>query len=104
MMIRFLEVLLHWNEEEEALDAKYEPLRDQLRLAGLSEEKLREMAPDERVAALEQRDLRFVLRRVFLALQGDNGRTQFMERGIDLPPGFRKFLFGVFHHHREPPS
>ena len=53
MMIRFLEVLLHWNEEEEALDAKYEPLRDQLRLAGLSEEKLREMAPDERVAALE---------------------------------------------------
>ena len=57
MMIRFLEVLLHWNEEEEALDAKYEPLRDQLRLAGLSEEKLREMAPDERVAALEQANL-----------------------------------------------
>ena len=30
MIIKFLEDLLHWNEEEEALDAEYEPFRDQL--------------------------------------------------------------------------
>lgn len=49
--------LLHWNEEEEALDAEYEPFRDQLSLAGLSEEELRKMDPDDRVAALEQANL-----------------------------------------------
>ena len=37
MIIRFLEDLLHWNEEEEVLDAEYEPFRDQLSLAGLSD-------------------------------------------------------------------
>ena len=46
MIIKFLEDLLHWNEEEEVLDAEYEPLRDQLNLAGLSEEELRKMDPD----------------------------------------------------------
>ena len=35
MIIKFLEDLLHWNEEEEVLDAEYEPFRDQLSLAGL---------------------------------------------------------------------
>ena len=30
MIIKFLEDLLHWNEEEEVLDAEYEPFRDQL--------------------------------------------------------------------------
>lgn len=51
---QILEDLLHWNEEEEALDAEYEPFRDQLSLAGLSEEELRKMDPDDRVAALEK--------------------------------------------------
>lgn len=57
MIIKFLEDLLHWNEEEEVLDAEYEPFRDQLSLAGLSEEELRKMDPDDRVAALEQANL-----------------------------------------------
>ena len=57
MIIRFLEDLLHWNEEEEALDAEYGPFRDQLSMAGLSEEELRKMDPDDRVAALEQANL-----------------------------------------------
>lgn len=57
MIIKFLENLLHWNEEEEVLDAEYEPFRDQLSLAGLSEEELRKMDPDDRVAALEQANL-----------------------------------------------
>lgn len=57
MIIKFLEDLLHWNEEEEVLDAKYEPFRDQLSLAGLSEEELRKMDPDDRVASLEQVNL-----------------------------------------------
>lgn len=56
MIIRFLEDLLHWNEEE-VLDAEYEPFRDQLSLAGLSEEELRKMDPDDRVAVLEQANL-----------------------------------------------
>ena len=54
MIIRFLEDLLHWNEEEEVLDAEYEPFRDQLSLAGLSEAELRKMDPDDRVAVFEQ--------------------------------------------------
>ena len=57
MIIKFLEDLLHWNEEKEVLDAEYEPSRDQLSLAGLSEEELRKMDPDDRVAALEQANL-----------------------------------------------
>ena len=56
MIIKFLEDLLHWNEEE-VLEAEYEPFRDQLSLAGLSEEELRKMDPDDRVAALEQANL-----------------------------------------------
>ena len=39
---------------EQVLDAEYEPLRKELRLAGLSEAQLRQMDPDDRVAALEQ--------------------------------------------------
>ena len=57
MIIKFLEDLLHWNEEEEVLDAEYEPFRDQLSLAGLREEELRKMDPDDRVAALEKANL-----------------------------------------------
>ena len=57
MIIKFLEDLLHRNEGEEVLDAEYEPFRDQLSLAGLSEEELRKMDPDDRVAVLEQANL-----------------------------------------------
>ena len=57
MIIKFLEDLLHWNQEEEVLDAEYEPFRDQLSLAGLSEEELRKMDPDDRVATLERANL-----------------------------------------------
>ena len=57
MIIKFLEDLLHWKQWEEVLDAEYEPFRDQLSLAGLSEEELRKMDPDDRVAALEQANL-----------------------------------------------
>ena len=57
MIIKFLEDLLHWNEEKEVLDAEYELFRDQLSLAGLREEELRKMDPDDRVAALEQANL-----------------------------------------------
>ena len=38
----------------QALDAEYEPLRDALSRVGLSEEMLRRMEPDDRVAALEK--------------------------------------------------
>lgn len=34
-------------------DAEYEPVREELFAAGLSEEELRKMDPDDRVAALE---------------------------------------------------
>ena len=57
MIMKFLEDLLRWNEEEEVLDAEYELFRDQLSLAGLSEEELRKMDPDDRVAALEKANL-----------------------------------------------
>ena len=39
------------------LDAEYEPLRKELRQAGLNEEQLRQMDPDDRVALLEQAEL-----------------------------------------------
>ena len=42
---------------EAVLDAEYRPYREELRHAGLSEEELRHMDPDERVAALEQAQL-----------------------------------------------
>ena len=43
--------------EDRVLDAEYEPYREELSLAGLSEEQLRQMDPDDRVAALEQAKL-----------------------------------------------
>lgn len=57
MIIDFLKALFRGNElraEDVAVDAEYEPARDELRLAGLSEEELRRMDPDDRVATLEQ--------------------------------------------------
>ena len=38
---------------EAVLDEEYKPYREELRHAGLSEEELRHMDPDDRVAALE---------------------------------------------------
>ena len=40
--------------EEQALDAEYIPFRQDLQLAGLDEEVLRKMDPNDRVAVLEQ--------------------------------------------------
>lgn len=40
-----------------AMDAEYEPFREELRHAGLSEKKLRKMKPEDRVAALEKAKL-----------------------------------------------
>ena len=57
MMITLLRGLFYGNPGEEALDAEYEPVREELRLAGLDEEVLRQMDPDARVAALEQAHL-----------------------------------------------
>ena len=42
---------------DQVLDAEYEPFRKELRQAGLSEARLRQMDPDDRVAALEQAKL-----------------------------------------------
>ena len=57
MIIRFLKDLISTNPiylADRAMDAEYVPYRDELGLAGLSEEALRNMDPDDRVAALEQ--------------------------------------------------
>ena len=56
-MIAFLKNLFCGMPEDPILDAEYEPYRDELSLAGLSEEILRSMDPDARVAALEQAKL-----------------------------------------------
>lgn len=40
--------------EDRAMDAEFEPVREELDLAGLDEEMLRKMDPDERVAVLER--------------------------------------------------
>lgn len=60
MIIAFLRELLHGKDllaEDQPMDAEYEPFQDALALAGLSEEKLRKMDPDDRVAALERAKL-----------------------------------------------
>ena len=56
-MIRLLRELFQESRERQALDAEYEPFRKELRQAGLKEEQLRQMDPDERVALLEQAKL-----------------------------------------------
>lgn len=56
-MIRFFRELFHANPEVLVMDAEYEPFREELSEAGLSEELLRQMDPDERVAVLEQAKL-----------------------------------------------
>lgn len=57
MIMRLLRVLFRESREELVLDAEYEPLRKELRQAGLNEEQLRQMDPDDRVALLEQAEL-----------------------------------------------
>jgi len=57
MIIQLLKSLLIIKPEDRFLDAHYEPYREELALAGLSEEQLRRMDPDDRVAALEQANL-----------------------------------------------
>lgn len=47
-MRNFLRILF-----AQAVDGEYEPLREELSAAGLSEEALRKMDPDDRVEALE---------------------------------------------------
>lgn len=57
MIIGFFRELFHMNPEELVPDAEYEPYREELDQAGLSEELLRRLDPDERVAVLEKADL-----------------------------------------------
>lgn len=52
MMKEWLRFL--FRREDPAFGAEFAPLRKKLILAGLSEQKLRRMDPDERVAALEK--------------------------------------------------
>lgn len=56
-MIGLWKLLLSKEVEGLAMDAEYEPFREELSLAGLDEEELRKMDPDDRVAALEQAQL-----------------------------------------------
>ena len=59
MMIDFFRKFTHTPSypEDKALDAEFEPYREELALAGLDEAELRKMDPDDRVAALEQAQL-----------------------------------------------
>lgn len=57
MIISFFRNLICTNPlhaEDLPMDAEYKVFRDELSLAGLDEEALRKMDPDDRVAALEQ--------------------------------------------------
>lgn len=57
MIIEFTGRTLSRKQLEAALDAEYNPLREELCRAGLNEEELRRMDPDDRVALLEQAHL-----------------------------------------------
>lgn len=60
MLIDYLRSFIHNQEriaEDIAVDAEFEPCREELALAGLNEEELRLMDPDDRVAALERAQL-----------------------------------------------
>ena len=57
MILNFLSELVKRNPVDAwnwVVDAEYEPYREELLLAGLSEEQLRQMDPDDRVAVLEE--------------------------------------------------
>ena len=53
-MIRFLRAMFAAAPTERPMDAEYALFREELSLAGLDEDTLRSMDPDDRVAALEQ--------------------------------------------------
>ena len=60
MMIHFLRELMGRRPVRPAewvLDAEYEPCGEEQKIAGFSEEQLRQMDPDDRVAVLEQAQL-----------------------------------------------
>ena len=60
MIIDFLRELIGRqpvHSADRVLDAEYEPHREELKIAGFSEEQLRQMDPDDRVAVLEQAKL-----------------------------------------------
>ena len=54
MLIPFFKSLFRQVPEDPWLDAEYEPFRKELDQAGLSEDQLRRMDPDDRVAAREK--------------------------------------------------
>ena len=54
MITTLLKTLFGCKPETLSIDAEYTPFRKELQLAGLSEETLRNMDPDDRVAVLEQ--------------------------------------------------
>lgn len=57
MILDFFRNIFARTPEETALDAQYEPYREELQQAGLTEAQLLQMDPDDRVAALEQAQL-----------------------------------------------
>ena len=57
MILTVIQNLIHGGFSGTVMDAEYEPHREELRSAGLREEDLRRMEPDDRVAALEQANL-----------------------------------------------
>jgi len=57
MIIVFSRQVAERKRLEAVLDAEYRPYREELIHAGLSEEELRHMDPDDRVAVLEQAKL-----------------------------------------------
>ena len=57
MVLDLIKALFVIAPEKKVLDAAYEPYREELSQAGLDEEELRKMDPDDRVAALEQAHL-----------------------------------------------
>ena len=57
MFFYLFKFVLSRNRYIRCLAAEYEPYREELTQAGLSERKLRRMSPDDRVAALENAKL-----------------------------------------------
>ena len=57
MIVGIFKKLFYISPDKQVLDAEYEPFRNELQLAGLSEAQLRQMDPDDRVAALEKAHL-----------------------------------------------
>ena len=56
-MLQYWIDLFFGSAEDVALDGEFEPVREELDQAGLDEEELRQMDPDDRVAVLEAAEL-----------------------------------------------